>query len=276
MASPCEIIVDTPSKKMARRLIGIGVAEALRIEKSFSRYRDDNIIHTINQSNGKQIAVNNETAEMLDFADQCFQLSDGLFDITSGVLRKAWVFDGSAALPEQCAIDALLPLVGWQKVNWQRPKITLPAGMQIDLGGIGKEYAVDRALTLIRQAANCPVLVNFGGDLHASAAPINKQPWHVGIEHMQGNRRAVSSIQLFRGALTTSGDTHRYLEKDGRRYGHVLSPKTGWPVPDAPHTVTVASNSCTEAGILSTLAMLQGIHAERFLDEEGVRYWCQR
>ncbi len=97
-----------------------------------------------------------------------------------------------------------------------------------------------------------------------------------GIEASRSTDHALHRIQLERGALTTSGDARRYLLKGGMRYGHVLNPKTGWPVEGAPASVTVAGNNCTEAGILSTLAILHGRDAESFLDEQDVKYWIQR
>jgi len=276
MASPCEIIVETRSQSVLNRAADVAFREAVRIEKTYSRYRDDSIVGKINQSAGHRVKVDDEAANLLDFANQCFELSDGLFDITSGVLRRAWKFDEKQLLPDRDVTDALIALVGWERVRWQRPYITLPKDMQIDFGGIGKEYAVDRTVGLIKAALDQSFLVNFGGDLHASAPPSSGEPWSVGVEHHSREGVAVNTIKLLRGALTTSGDAHRYIEHNGVRYGHVLHPKTGWPVPDAPHSVSVLSNSCTEAGVLSTLAMLKGADAEQFLQEQDVRYWCQR
>lgn len=276
MASPCEVLVDSTKKTVASRATRIASDEALRIEKTFSRYRDDNLVYRINNSTAKAIKVDEEMADLLDFANQCYDISDGLFDITSGILRRAWRFDGSQQLPTQEAIDALLPLVGWDKVTWSRPWLTLPEGMQIDFGGIGKEYAVDRAVTLVRRVIDAEFMINFGGDLHASGPPKSGKPWNVGVEHVNQTGKAVSFIKLWRGALTTSGDTHRYIEHEGIRYGHILHPRTGWPVKGAPSSVSVLSNSCTEAGILSTLAHLQGQDAEKFLENQNVKYWSQR
>ena len=276
MASPCEVLIEASSRKDAKRLGKITRNEALRIEGAFSRYRDDNIVHKINNSNGEPVQVDSETANLLNFADQCYALSEGLFDITSGVLGRVWQFDGSDNIPQQSDVSALLPLVGWDRVNWQSPWLSLPAGMQIDLGGIGKEYAVDRVVNLLRANTDAPFLVNFGGDLHAGAAPTKQVAWIVGIEAMRKTGDAVNTIALQRGALTTSGDAQRFLKKDGIRYGHVLHPKTGWPVIDAPASVTVAGNSCTESGILSTLALLHGANAETFLESNDVVFWCQR
>ena len=276
MASPCEVLIEAASYKEAKRLGKITRDEALRIERAFSRYRDDNIVHKINNSDGAQVNVDAETANLLNFADQCYALSEGLFDITSGVLGRVWQFDGSDKIPLQSDVSALLPLIGWEKVSWQAPLITLPKGMQIDFGGIGKEYAVDRVVNLLRASTDVPFLVNFGGDLHAGAAPLKQPAWIVGIEAMRKTGDAVNTIELQRGALTTSGDAQRFLKKDGISYGHVINPKTGWPVIDAPASVTVAGNSCTESGILSTLALLHGADAETFLESNDVVFWCQR
>jgi thiamine biosynthesis lipoprotein len=258
------------------QLVGLAYKVALRIERRFSRYRDDNLIHRINTAAGKPVTVDAETARMLDFAEQCFYLSDGLFDVTSGVLREAWRFDGSDRVPTLEQVQALLPRVGWQRASWKDPHFTLPAGMQIDLGGIGKEYAVDRTVALLAEHCTAPFLVNFGGDLHALRPPVSTGAWSVGVEASRQPDQPVRSVQLERGALTTSGDARRYLLKEGIRYGHVLNPLTGWPARNAPASVTVAGNTCTEAGILSTLALLHGDGAERFLDEQGVTYWIQR
>ena len=276
MASPCEVHIEMHSRKRAMHLLQLAKNEALRIEKLFSRYRHDNVVHRINNSEGRTVTVDAETARMLDFADQCFELSNGLFDVTSGVLREVWEFDGSAKLPSQEDVQFLIEKVGWEKVSWQPPHFTLPAGMQIDFGGIGKEYAVDRAVALLKVLTDVPFLVNFGGDLHAAAAPVRTGAWTVGIEAIKHAQNVVKTVQLQRGALTTSGDAQRYVLSDGVRYGHVLNPKTGWPTPQAPSSVTVAGNTCIEAGILSTIAILTGENAESFLDEQGVTYWCQR
>jgi thiamine biosynthesis lipoprotein len=272
MASPCELLL--PSAEAAAALDwGILVAqEAWRVEKKFSRYRSDSVTAWIHENRGIKIAVDAETASLIDFARQCFDLSEGLFDITSGVLRYAWKFDGSDRIPEADAIQCLMPLVGFDKLRWQPPYLFLPAGMELDFGGIGKEYAVDRAYDLLAARRSAPFLINFGGDLRANRSP-SHGPWQVGIERPDTDRQATMILDLEHGALATSGDSRRYLLRDGVRYGHILDPRSGWPVVLAPRSVTVAASSCTEAGLLSTLALLQGARAKEFLEQQGVRYW---
>lgn len=272
MASPCDVLMELEDSILAQQIVTAIADEAWRIEDKFSRYKKGNIIDQINRSNGMAVTVDAETARLLDFANELFQLSEGLFDVTSGVLRRLWTFDGSDKLADQDQIDAILKNIGWQKVGWSGDSVTLPAGMEIDLGGIGKEYAVDRCVQIARQKTQASVLVNFGGDLAVSTARKNNAYWSVG-RLVTGSDEACSMFQLYKGAIATSGDAHRYLLKDGIRYSHILNPRTGWPVIDAPHTVSVAAATCVEAGMLSTLAMLQGGQAEAFLKLQEVDYW---
>jgi thiamine biosynthesis lipoprotein len=275
MASPCELLLETADAHVAGEAGGIAAREAWRIEAKFSRYRPESIVSVINHSRGHAVVVDGETAALLDYAAQCHELSQGLFDITSGVLRRCWTFDGSDRLPEAAAVAALLPLIGFEKVRWQAPRITLPAKMEIDFGGIGKEYAVDRVLGLVAARFAGAALVNFGGDLAANRAP-SAAPWQVGVQRPDTEREARLLLELSRGGLATSGDTYRFLLREGVRYGHILDPRSGWPVRDTPRSVTVAAASCVEAGMLATFAMLRGSGAESFLEEQGVRYWCLR
>lgn len=291
MASTCEIIVDTGDRELALKLTQIAQHETFRIQQKFSRYQNDNVLWQINHANGAAIAVDSETAHLLDFADQCYQLSDGFFDITSGCLRRAWIFDGSDNLPSEESVNALLPYVGWQKVSWKKPngqdtqaqirQLKMPAGMEIDFGGIGKEYAVDRVLRVLSAQTNTPILVNFGGDLAVTGPRKHGTPWQVGIESLATNqhsdeethKRADKILEISAGALATSGDSRRYLIANHVRYGHILNPFTGWPIMDAPRSVTVAAANCVQAGMLATFALLKGKDAKPFLEEQGVPFW---
>ena len=272
MAGPCEVLLPTIDRQAALQLGTLVAREAWRIEKKFSRYRADSVTAWVHANAGTPVAVDPETASLIDFASQCFQISDGLFDITSGILRHAWKFDGSDRVPESEAIKRLLPLIGFNKLEWRSPRLLLPVGMELDFGGIGKEYAVDRAYELLAAQRSDPFLINFGGDLRANRAPAHRS-WQVGIERPDAVGEATMILELEHGALATSGDSRRYLLKEGARFGHILDPRTGWPVAGSPRSVTVAASSCTEAGLLATLALLQGDRARELLEQEGVRYW---
>ena len=272
MASPCEVLVRASQLKAARELGECAAQEAWRIEQKFSRYRADSVIAWIHAHRGEEVVLDEETSSLIDFAQRCYTISEGMFDITSGILRRAWTFDRSDRVPEPAAIEALLPLIGFDRLSWQSPRLKLPIGMELDLGGLGKEYAVDRAYDLLATRFKDPFLVNFGGDLRASG-PLPHGPWQVGIERPDREHEAKLILDLERGALATSGDSRRFVSRDGIRYGHALNPRTGWPVQHAARSVTVAASSCTEAGLLATLALLQGARARQFLNEQGVKYW---
>jgi thiamine biosynthesis lipoprotein len=276
MASPCEVRLDNPDPDIARRVGHEVEGEARRIEAKYSRYRPGSVLSAINGADGSETVVDEETAALLDYAAACFALSDGLFDVTSGVLRRVWRFDGSDQLAAPDAVREILSLVGWGKLTWASPRLTLPAGMEIDFGGLGKEYAVDRALLRATALTSSPVLINFGGDLRASGPRRDGARWPVLIENVDGGDKPRALLELSEGALTTSGDARRFLLKDGVRYSHILDPRTGWPVTDPPRSVTVAASTCMEAGLISTLAMLQGAGAEAFLQAEGVQAWWVR
>jgi FAD:protein FMN transferase len=284
MGSPCEVLVDTEDRAGAEARVAVARAEALRIEVKFSRYRTGNIVHRINHAGGEPVPVDEETARLIDYAAVCHQMSDGRFDITSGVLRRAWTFDGSDRVPDQAAVRALLTHVGWHRVSWTGAVISLPAGMEIDLGGLGKEYAVDRAAGLLSSdppgipapgtGAITPFVVNFGGDLFVSGWRRGERPWLIGVDDPdQTGETASLRLELSEGGLATSGDARRFVRWNGKRLGHILDPRTGWPVVDAPRAITVLGRTCLEAGTLSTLAYLQGPRARTFLRDQGVHFW---
>lgn len=279
MASPCEVLLDCDKLNIAQQLANAISTEAWRIEDKYSRYLPTSVCSKINNSQGEPVVIDEETNKLLQFAQQSFLLSEGLFDITSGVLRKAWVFDGSDKVPEQEKINAILPLIGWQKVKLTDSSITLAPDMQIDLGGLGKEYAVDTSLLIAKGITDFPVLINFGGDIAATSAQQNGQPWQVGIEHpgfepSDPRYKQPLVVSISKGAIATSGDARRYLLKDNKRYSHILNPKTGWSISNGPKSITVVAPNCIQAGFLATLALLQGEHAEQFLVEQDIGHWC--
>ena len=284
MASPCEVIIQSSDKQLSAELGNIIATEVWRIEDKFSRYNQHSACGVINYNAGHSVSIDEETYLLLNFAEQCYQLSDGLFDISSGVLRKTWSFQGNEGnndnFPSGVQVKQNLTHVGWRKIKFDQKKITLVKGMEIDFGGIGKEYAVDRAIILAKQLTNSPVLVNLGGDLAVTCARLHNKPWQVAIEHpdtkSDHNKLADMIVSLKSGALATSGDARRFLIKDGKRYSHILNAKTGWPIKEAPRSITVVAPQCIQAGILATLALLQGSHAEQFLVDQDIKFWARR
>ncbi|GAA6134241.1 FAD:protein FMN transferase [Oceaniserpentilla sp. 4NH20-0058] len=272
MASPCQVLIEAPEYYAANAPLQLVANEAWRIEQKFSRYRDDNLLYKINHH--ETCTMDEEFMSLMNFADQCFHISDGLFDVTSGALRRVWNFKTMKRPPEQSKINEILPFIGWEKVIRTETSISLPKGMEIDLGGIGKEYAVDKCWQIMKTHCPWPFLINFGGDLRVSGPRANNKPWRTGIENAD-TTNPTAYIDIRSGAITTSGTTIQYFEFQGKRYGHILNPKTGWPVENPPRSISIAAGTCIEAGILSTLAMLQGDQAKSFLETQGGTFWLQ-
>lgn len=276
MASSCEILIDTSDKALAQKMGNIAANEAWRIEDKYSRYDPSSLCSQINMNAGQAVCIDGETFKLFEFANQCYHISDGSFDITSGVLRHAWCFDGGDNIPTQEKVTSLLKFIGWDKVTYCSKSILIKKGMEIDFGGLGKEYAVDRAVLLLSNIANIPFLVNYGGDLASHAVRLNNEPWLVGIEHPSFKSGTASIVNLKTGAIATSGDANRFLLKNNRRYSHILDVSSGWPVDNPPNAITVAAPQCIQAGFLATLALLQGVNAENFLKEQSIQYWSIR
>lgn len=270
MGSACELQVHAADDATAQAAADAAAAEVRRIEAKFSRYRPDSVISRINAAAGRAaVTVDEETAGLIAYGAACWEQSGGAFDLTSGVLRRAWDFRGGV-VPSREQVAALLPLIGWDKVRWQAPELVLPLpGMELDLGGVAKEYAADTAAAACLAAGASVCLVNLGGDVRATGPHPDGRPWSIGIRHPRRPDELATRLLLSAGGLATSGDYERAIVRDGVRYGHILDPRTGWPVA-APASVTVAAPVCLVAGSLSTLAMLAGPGAAGLLEASGL------
>lgn len=279
MACDGDIRMAGLPEKQARALAEQAVAEVRRIEQKFSRYRADSVVSRINTAAGSDVwvDVDEETAHLLGFADQLWRLSDGLFDITSGVLRRAWNFR-EPRLPDAATLEALRPLIGWQQVELgakpddggARVRLLRP-GMELDFGGFGKEYAADRAAAMLMQAGVQHGYVNLGGDLRFMGPQPNGQGWQIGVVHPRRADDVAATLTLLTGALATSGDYERYFDLDGVRYCHILDPKTLHPA-SYWQSISVVAPVCTAAGALTTIAMLKQAQAPEFLSSQGVAW----
>lgn len=272
MGTMCVIKSDAAVKYEVQSAVDCAIEEVRRIETKYSRYREDSIVSRINAAagTGRPVEVDTETADLLDFAASMHEHSDGLFDITTGVLRQVWDFR-VPRLPDPARLEPVLLLIGWHKVQWRRPFISLPvAGMELDFGGFGKEYAADRAGTLLADRGVAG-LVNLGGDLRIAGPRTGGVAWSLGIAHPRKHEEVIAGIELLRGGLATSGDYERYFDLDGQRYCHILNPHTGWPV-QYWQSISVCAPSCLAAGALSTIAMLKGSEAHEFLRSQGVGF----
>lgn len=266
MGTVCELQLFADDAAKARRAALAVITDVERLEAKYSRYRQSSELSAINAvaMQGGSVSVDAETAQLLDYAATCHAESDGLFDISSGILRRAWDFK-AGALPSQQQLDALLQLTGWHKLQWQRPQLRFPlAGMELDFGGIVKEYAADRAATLCLQAGIQHALINLGGDIRVTGPQADGTPWRIGISNPAAPAQALTTIELSSGALASSGDYQRCLVLDGVRYSHILDPFTGWPTRGLA-AVSVTAELCVVAGSASTIAMLKGTAGPQWL-----------
>ncbi|OWW19423.1 FAD:protein FMN transferase [Noviherbaspirillum denitrificans] len=272
MASHCEIRMEATGEDAAHAIARQAIDEVRRIEAKYSRYRADSVVSRINSAAGMDwVEHDGETGALLDFAGTLFDASGGLFDITSGVLRRAWDFR-QGVVPSEEELAALLPLIGWGRVTREGNRIRLPQpGMEIDFGGFGKEYAADRAASILRARGVRHGYVNLGGDFHVIGPQPGGEPWMIGIQDPRQPQSCVASIPVTHGGLATSGDYERYFERDGRRYCHILDPRTGQPV-TAWRSVSVLGPLAVAAGSGSTIAMLSQDAAIDFLDHSGMAY----
>ncbi len=275
MGSPCEIQLFATSHAEAERIRDIAIAEVGRLEARYSRFRSDSFLSEINRvaARGGSISVDKETAGLLNYAATCYHESDGLFDITSGILRRAWRFD-RGELPDGAQIQGLLDRVGWHRLRWVPPAVEFPTpGMEIDFGGVVKEYAVDRAATLCWEAGARSGHVNLGGDIKVIGPRPDGSPWRIGIRHPRRPGALIQTVSLHRGGLASSGDYERCIMLDGVRYGHILNPKTGWPVRHLA-SVSVVGDLCLIAGSASTIAMLKEAAGPAWLADMGLpHFW---
>ena len=274
MAAEHEIQLYADTEAPARRAADAAIADIVRIEAKYSRYRDDTVVTQINRAAGSApVPIDAETHALLRYADHCFRLSEGRFDITSGVLRRVWDFAAQRPrVPSPESLAAARGLIGWGRVEWDANAIRLPqTGMEIDFGGIGKEYAADRAATICAAQGITHGLVNLGGDVRAIGGLPDGAPWHIGIRDPRAPDSAVAAIDVVDGAVATSGDYERYFDLGGRRYCHVLNPRTGMPV-EHWRSVSVVAPLCVVAGTCATIAMLLEDRAIEFLDAQRLDY----
>jgi thiamine biosynthesis lipoprotein len=273
LGTVCQMRLCAPTNTVAADAARVAIAEVRRIEAKYSRYRADSVVSRINAAagTGVPVGVDEETATLLRFADTLHAASEGRFDITSGILRRVWDFK-SQRVPSEADVSALLPDIGWQQVDWNGAALSLPrSGMELDFGGFGKEYAADRAAAVLHGAGVTGGTVNLGGDVSVVGPRPDGQPWRIGIAHPRKAGGVIASIEMTHGALATSGDYERAFEVDGRRYCHILDPRTGWPV-TCWQSVSVAGPACLASGALTTIAMLMGEDAHAFLQSQGVGY----
>jgi len=252
--------VDARGRENAARVARLAEEEALRIERKFSRYRDGSVLSEINRNAGRTpVSVDEETDALVASALDLSARTGGRFDPTVGVLRGAWDFR-SGRVPSRAEVDALRPLVDASRVSRRDGTVFLRTeGMEMDLGGIGKEYAADRVARLLLEQGISAAVVNFSGDVRTVGRRLDRHPWKIGVRDPRDPRRIRFSVRPMAGAgVATSGDYERGFVKDGTRYHHILDARTGWPARGVA-SATVVAGSADTAGRFASAAFLLGV-----------------
>ncbi len=259
MGCPCSLQLWAYDAASAQEAADAARAEVTRLEHKYSRYRPDSLTQRINDRAGDPdgIEVDAETAGLLDYATLAWRHSNGLFDLSTGSLRGLWDFRAQR-IPTPAQREAALARVGWQRLIWQAPRLFLPvAGMEIDFGGVVKEYAADAAAAKARAAGARGGYIDLGGDLRVFGPQADGQAWAIGIRHPLQPGKVIAHLQLRSGGLATSGTTERGFQFEQERLHHLLDPFTAWPVATLA-SVSVVAPQCLVAGTAATTALLMG------------------
>jgi len=277
MGTKCAVHFHGVTPDAAKDFCRAVIAWVAEFEARYSRFIPDSLIGRINAAAGEHwVEIDAETEHLLAFCGELVFFTRGAFDPTALPLIKLWNWKQRPPLiPDAPAVQAARELVGWAKVQRRPGGVFLPrAGMCLDLGGIGKEYAVDRVMSIAVERGIKNVLIDFGQDVRARGVGVSRDHWRIGLEDAANPGKCWAAVKVTDHAVATSGDYLRCFEYQGRRYGHVVDPRDGYPVNTGCRAVSVIAPSCTLAGILTTSAMIlgpmEGLHLiESHLNAEG-------
>jgi FAD:protein FMN transferase len=264
LGSDCELFFAADTVEQAQRFAGSALAWIATFEARHSRFLPDSELSLINLNAAKGFtSICAETELLLDLCDQVHFATQGAFDPTSLPLSELWSWrqrSAAPAVPTAEEIAAAKAHIGWKRVQRAQGKVLLPEpGMKLDFGGVGKEFAVD---SLLRVALGCGiqhVMVDLGGDIAVHGEPPEGGGWYVGLEDPLDNNKCYCGIRLRSGAaVASSGDYRRCFQHQGTTYGHIIDCRSGWPVAHGTRAVSVIAPRCTQAGLLSTAAMILG------------------
>ena len=263
LGTQCEVQYAAPGgDAQAAAFERAAVAWVSAFEAKYSRFRPDSLVSRINAAAGRDwIAIDPEMEGLLQLCDTLHFMTQGVLDPTALPLIRLWDYKSPAPrIPAADELAAARALVGWKKVQRAPGKVFLPvAGMALDFGGFGKEYAVDLVAQLALDHGLTSALVDFGHDLRALGPPPGRPAWHIGLEDPRQPGAASGSIGVTGKGVASSGDYLRCFVIGGKRYGHIIDPRTGWPVANGCTQATVIAGSCLQAGVLSTTAFVLGV-----------------
>lgn len=263
MGTPCEIQFVCEDASRAELFARTARDWVERFEARYSRFKPTSLISRINAAAGESwVDLDPEAEQLFKLAETVYFLSQSIIDPTTLPLMRLWDYKAqNPTLPSEAALAQARRLVGWPRVQRIPGKIFLPErGMALDFGGFGKEYAVDVVAQIANELGIADVLVDFGHDIRVTGRPPGRPAWHIGLEDPKRPGASVNSVALqgSRG-IASSGDYMRHITVGGKRYGHIVDPRTGRPVAHGCLQATVISGTCLHAGVLSTTAFVLGV-----------------
>ena len=270
----CPLQPGPQGEAAAREAMAEVTSDFKRLEALWSTWVADSDLSRLNAAQGKAVHVAPETLALLRRAIEGSRQTGGLFDVTFAPLGELWKFDTAPGshtptrlerVPSQAEVTQRLGRVGWRglilDVAHGTARLARP-GMAVHVGGIGKGAAVDRAVALLKAKGFQSFAVQSGGDLYL-AGQNGQRPWRVGIAHPRHKGELVGAVEIADAAFSTSGDYERFALIDGKRYHHILDPRTGWPA-TASQSATIRARSATDAEVLTKAVFIVG-------GEAGVR-----
>jgi thiamine biosynthesis lipoprotein len=256
------ITVYARDRESGEQAVAAGFAEAERLERILSDYNPESELSQLSAAalTREPIRIGDDLWAVLERADEIRGLTDGAFDITVGPLTTLWRQSRrSGHLPRQDKLAAARSAVDGAAVVLDRKartaSLTRP-GMRLDPGGIGMGYAADRVLAVLAGRGIASAMVDASGDVAVSAAPPETDGWRIEVAPMPGDRTG-QVVVLENAAITTSGDARQFVEIEGRRWSHIVDPRTGLGVA-GPAAVTVIAPDCTTADAVATAASVLG------------------
>jgi len=260
MGTVIEITLMGDNEEQANKAALQAFQEVKRIEQLMSPKIESGDVFRINQSSGEErVKVSNETLEVIKKAQEISELSEGEFDITVGPLTELWRKARENKIPPSVEeVERKLGLVNFKNIEVdQEGKVFLKKkGMAIDLGGVAKGYAVDRAFDVLRSLGHKNLIVNAGGDLRIGGLK-NTEPWSIGIQNPREPQKILTRVSAPHKAVATSGDYEKFFIYEGKRYHHILNPKDGSPA-DGCQSVTIITKDCITADGLATAVFVLG------------------
>ncbi|WP_065820608.1 FAD:protein FMN transferase [Thermoclostridium stercorarium] len=232
-------------------------------ENKFSKYAEDSEISQINNNAGTYVNVSEDTFELIEQSLYFSEISDGLFDISIGPLVDLWgINQENPRVPTQREIDLAKEKIGYRNISLNRENmsVSVAEGMSLDTGAIAKGFITDRLVSVLRERKIESALLNLGGNLYLYGTKPDGSDWTIGIRDpfgLQGDYMA--TVSLKDTSIVTSGIYERYFEADGKRYHHILNPKTGYPEDNELASVSIISPSSTMCDGLSTTCFLLGL-----------------